>query len=504
MQGKYLEMGWGVTTNALILIFLAFAISLIAIRVRNERQALSTFLIKLVVVGTVTAFMLGQNVLPIRTDVAGATALRRTLESTIQVIWWLLAAWLAVGFLRAFVVLGRKPSESKLAQDLLAALIYLVAFFAIVTHVFDVPVKGLLATSGAVAIILGLALQSSLADVFSGIVLNVERPYHVGDWVVLDDGVEGTVIETNWRSTHILTGSQDVAVVPNSVVAKGKLINCSSPSKVHGATTRIRLEGSIAPAVGTQLLKEVLLGSSQIMRIPEPTVAIKEVSADMIDFELAYAVSAIALVDDAQSEIYDRVFRAVAAGGIRFASRVGVSSAPKISPADHVQVGPENLLLGISLFSVLTQAERAELATQMVRRDYKPGDVVVRSGNVVASLNIISDGVLVATEDLNGRVVERLRLTPGVYFGETGLLTGQPLNGDITALTRVVIYEISRDALCPLLQARPSMAEELSELLANRQRARLTVLDQFRVDEPHSEGFAIRLAEKIRAIFLPG
>jgi small-conductance mechanosensitive channel/CRP-like cAMP-binding protein len=502
MQENYLGMAWGVTTNTLILLICSLAISVFALRVRHERHALSAFLLKLVVFGAVTALMLGENVLPVRTDIAGSTALRRTVESSIQVVWWLLAAWLAVGFLRAFVVLGRKPSESKLAQDLLAALIYLVAFFAIITHVFDVPVKGLLATSGAVAIILGLALQSSLADVFSGIVLNVERPYHVGDWVVLDDGVQGTVIETNWRSTHILTGSQDVAVVPNSVVAKGKLINCSSPSKVHGATTRIRLEGSISPAAGTQLLKEVLLGTSQILRVPEATVATKEVSADMIDFELAYSVSAIALIDDAQSEIYDRVFRAVTAGGLRFASRVGASADPK-SPADHVPVGPENLLLGISLFSALTESERAVLATLMLRKDYKPGDVVVRSGSVVGALNIISDGVLVATEDLNGHVVERLRLTPGVYFGEAGLLTGQPLSGDITALTRTVIYEISRDALCPLLQARPGMAEELSELLADRQRARLTVLDQFRVNEPHGEGFAIRLAEKIRAIFLP-
>jgi CRP-like cAMP-binding protein len=92
-------------------------------------------------------------------------------------------------------------------------------------------------------------------------------------------------------------------------------------------------------------------------------------------------------------------------------------------------------------------------------------------------------------------------LTPGIYFGETGLLTGQALSGQITALTRAVIYEISKDAMLPLLNARPGMAEELSELLASRQLARRTVLDLLQGDESHQEGLASRVAATIRHLF---
>ena len=99
------------------------------------------------------------------------------------------------------------------------------------------PVSGLLAASGVIAIVLGLALQSTLGDVFSGIVLNIAKPYSPGDWVILDDGLQGRVIETNWRATQILTGSNDLATVPNSVIAKGKLTNASHPTKAHGLTT---------------------------------------------------------------------------------------------------------------------------------------------------------------------------------------------------------------------------------------------------------------------------
>jgi small-conductance mechanosensitive channel len=67
-----------------------------------------------------------------------------------------------VGVVRAFVIVG--PREGELLQDLFAGLVYLAAAFAIIAYVFDLPIQGLLATSGAIAIVLGLALQSTLGD----------------------------------------------------------------------------------------------------------------------------------------------------------------------------------------------------------------------------------------------------------------------------------------------------------------------------------------------------
>src|ERR1700692_1659051 len=289
------------------------------------RGSLARFLIRILFFVILTALLLGGGVVPYRPGVSMASESRRFFVGALEVIWWLGAAWLTVGFLRAFVVLGRQPRESKLVQDLLAALVYITATFAIVADVFDLPVKGLLATSGALAIIIGLALQSSLGDVFSGIVLNIERPYRVGDWFILDDTLQGKVIETNWRATHILTVNRDVAIVPNSVIAKSKLVNCSTPTKIHGASIRIRLEPSLTPAAGCNLLKEVLLGSTHILRSPEPSVTIKDLSAEMIDFELSYTVTDVGAVDAAQNELFDRVYRAATAAGAKFSPRLAGS-----------------------------------------------------------------------------------------------------------------------------------------------------------------------------------
>jgi small-conductance mechanosensitive channel/CRP-like cAMP-binding protein len=489
-----------IVTNPLLLAGAVIVIGYFVARAWRSRNSLVYFLIQLIVFAILTALLLTGGVVPYHTGASIPSEPRRLFVGILEIIWWLAAAWLAVGFLRAFVVLGQKPRESKLVQDLCAAVIYLLAAFAIVAYVFDLPIKGLLATSGALAIIIGLALQSSLGDVFSGIVLNLERPYRVGDWIILDDGVQGTVIETNWRATHILTGNQDVAIVPNRVVAKSKLVNCSTPTMTHGTSIRVKLEPSLTPAAGRNLLKEVLLGSTYILRTPEPTVTIKDLSAEMIDFELSYSVADVGTVDKAQNELFDRIHRAVVAAGAKFAPRLAVSSEKVASVGETEPAIPERLVAGISLFSSLTAEEKSALARQMLRKHYEPGDVIVSCDTVLQSLCIVSDGVLVATQEENGRKVERVRLTPGVYFGETGLLTGKALSGEITALTKVVIYEVSKDALLPLLKARPSMADELSEALASRQLTHRTVLDQEHPKD-QQESLAVRVAASIRRLF---
>jgi small-conductance mechanosensitive channel/CRP-like cAMP-binding protein len=489
-------------THPLFLAGMVIVIGFLGARYWQGRSSLAHFLVQILFFVILTALLLAGGVVPYRPGVISGSESRRFFVGALEVIWWLGAAWLAVGFLRAFVVLGQQPRESKLVQDLLAALVYLAATFAIVADVFDLPVKGLLATSGALAIIIGLALQSSLGDVFSGIVLNIERPYRVGDWIILDDAVQGTVIETNWRATHILTGNQDVAIIPNSVIAKSKLVNCSTPTKIHGAAIRIKLEPLLTPAAGCNLLKEVLLGSTHILRSPEPSVTIKDVSAEMIDFELSFSVADVGAVDRAQNEIFDRVYRAAAAAGARFSPRLSGSSR-KAASEDNAESGiPERLLAGISLFSALTAEEKTALASQMQRRDYKPGEVIVRAGTILQALCIVSYGVLVGSVEENDRRIEVIRLAPGDYFGEVGLLTEKPLIGELTALTRVVTYEISKGALAPLLKARPSIAEELSESLASRQLANRTVLDHHDHKEQHAEGLADRVAANIRRLFL--
>jgi small-conductance mechanosensitive channel len=118
-------------------------------------------------------------------------------------VWWGLAARELIAVLALPAALRKTPIENKILSDIIAASIYVCSALAMLGVVFALPLQGIVATSGVIAIVLGLALQSTLGDVFSGLSLSIEKPYGVGDAVLLEGGVEGEVIQINWRSTHL-------------------------------------------------------------------------------------------------------------------------------------------------------------------------------------------------------------------------------------------------------------------------------------------------------------
>ena len=184
---------------------------------------------------------------PLRPNFNSAYPGAQVWEKLIEAGWWLLGARGAVGLMRLVVILEDRPRETQIISDLAAAAIYISAALAILNFVFAVSIGGLLATSGIIAIVLGLALQSTLADVFSGIAVGIERPYKAGDLIWVEGGVEGQVVQVTWRSTQIATGQGNIAIVPNSVIAKARLVNRSRPTTIRGDTIEVRLDASIPP-----------------------------------------------------------------------------------------------------------------------------------------------------------------------------------------------------------------------------------------------------------------
>jgi hypothetical protein len=67
--------------------------------------------------------------------------------------------------------------------------------------------------------------QTTLADVFSDLAINIEHPFAAGDWITMNDNVEGQIIEIDWRATRIRTFANDMVVIPNSVIAKAIVTN---------------------------------------------------------------------------------------------------------------------------------------------------------------------------------------------------------------------------------------------------------------------------------------
>jgi len=414
-----------------------------------------------------SAGLLHQGAAPWLVADPGADLTDKILIGVAKMSWWVGGAMVLASFVRVFLVLEQRPREGRLLQDLLVGVIYLGAVLSIVAFVFDLPVGTLIATSGAFAIVLGLALQSTLNDVFSGVALNLGRPYSIGDVIVLDTGVQGSVVETNWRATHLLTGTNDLVIVPNSLLAKARVTNLTSLEQSHGVSLTVRLRLTRAPSIILDVMRTVLLSSNVILKKPEPNVTITALDASIIELELEFRIPDVNALSAAKNEIYDLVYRHAKASGLKLAEsetdkEEGLLDVPKISDAD------QRLITSLTLFSTLTDEEKKTVASSMRRSTYKKGEVIARQDSILTSLMIVRSGVASESRQEAGHGTELRRLSPGDMFGERGVLIAAQQPGEIKALTNVVVCEIPKDGIASVIENRPELAEQLGVLLAKR------------------------------------
>jgi len=446
-----------------------------------RRHPIGRAAVKVVFLILLTIVLLYADIVPYQPLVLTGSAFRDAVHAILKIAWWGWAAWFLVGLMRAVIVFQRSPRETKLLQDLLAALIYLAALFAIIAYVFDLPIRGLLATSGVAAIILGLALQSTLGDLFSGIVLSFSQPYRPGDWISVEGGTDGRVIEMNWRATSILTARRDLAIVPNSTIAKSKIVNVSSPSGLHGTTVTVQLDAKTPPARGSEILEHAIRNSRLVLATPAPTITVK-----------------------AQNELFDFIYRHLTAAEIDLAAPNGPAPDQSLRKG---RGGVERLLELVPIFTCFTTEERAALAAKLTPQSSDQGDTVSEPGVVPQSLYIVGSGVLSVTCETIEGDIEAYRLGPGDYFGEIGLLSGKPRPARITALTPATVYELAKADLTPILEARPQIAQEMGRVLAQRLAAgRLIAGDELDETIPKhrlKEWFAERL-HRLRDVVIAG
>ena len=257
------------------------------------------------------------------------------------IAWWILGAWLLNRILelvltRTFFPNNGEPHARRLFADLASGLIYILAFIGIVGAVFKEPVSTLLATSGVVAIVVGLALQNTLGDVLSGLAINIERPFGAGDWISLADEASGQVMQVNWRATRLRTWSHDMIVIPNSVVSKAILTNHSRPSGPHRCIVNLRVDLATAPSRVMEALIEAATASPNVVHGTVPQAYACAFSDSLVDYELAFAIESFALQPSAKSEMLGRIADSFRLLDIRIGAPImDVRITPSVDRSEH-------------------------------------------------------------------------------------------------------------------------------------------------------------------------
>lgn len=391
---------------------------------------------------------------------------RNLVATVLEIAWWLFAARTLTVVL-GLMLIARSGHTGRLLQDVLGALIFLVAIVAAAAYVMQLPVKGLLATSGVMAIVIGLALQSTLSDVFSGIVLNTTRPYQIDDWISID-GTEGKVIDIDWRATRLLTGNGSMAVIPNSVAAKAKLLNFSRPSDVHGVSISVLVPAQVRPRRVLDALEKTLQGSSALLTTPAPKVTIKATTLDSVEYEASGFVSDMGKKGEVRNLLFDLAHRHLQAAGVVW----NADTAP------HPWSRQRSLLEDVRILRSLSNDEKDSLSQRMVPVEYLADQVILGVGEASPHVLVIGTGVVSAAVRDGDRSVEAGRMGPGEVLGVEGLLDGDVSYAEFRSLSSCLLYRIDKDDVRSCLEQRGEVKAALGKLARYRQQASESLLLQ--------------------------
>ncbi len=367
-----------------------------------------------------------------------------------------------------------------LIRDLLTIAILLLGLSFALWWIEGLSFTGLVTASGATAIILGIALQTVIQDLFSGLSINLEGSYGLGDWLTiysdqLPEPAYGQVSAMTWRSTYLTQLDGRSLMVPNHLITANAALNHSRPHVPKRLVVEIPLDARIpSEHIIDMLLGEALktVRGDRLASLPAPSVQIDRLTSDCAFYHVFfYADPALVDPDTARSTMYRALLEVVQRNALPMpVTQIEMSPKPELDfRIGDTQI--QDALCGAMLFRrVLNNDQRAALAARCAVRQFQARDILMHQGDTTASMFIILSGSARVTIPGAGGEHEVAVLAMGDVVGEMSLMTGAPRTASVAAMTRLQALEITKGAIANLLEQSPELLQRFSEILMIRQQ----------------------------------
>jgi small-conductance mechanosensitive channel len=236
-------------------------------------------------------------------------------------------AWLFLGLITILRLLGlylfdvhltakRGMRLPPLLPAVTMTVVYLVT--AIVTLRMSFPkldVTALVATSAVTSLVLGLALQPILANFFAGLVISIEKPFRINDWIKVGEQ-EGRVMAITWRTTHLRTRDNDNLVIPNGKLAEERVLNYYYPHPLHLEHIKVSVHHDEPPYRVRQVLLECAAGVAGVLDKPGPDVYVAAFEASAVVHDLRFWIEDMAQSTRIAGELRGRIWEEFRRHGI--------------------------------------------------------------------------------------------------------------------------------------------------------------------------------------------
>ncbi|OJT25744.1 hypothetical protein BO221_07765 [Archangium sp. Cb G35] len=401
-------------------------------------------------------------------DVQFGESLHPRVLPLLHVAWMLTFAFGSIRAAMSLAILtatrlGIRTAPPKILRDVVEISLYVIAVVPILRAELAIDLTSLLATSAIVSVVLGLAMQDTLGNLFAGLSLQLERPYQVGDWVTIKE-ITGRVVQVAWRATRLETSRKEIITLPNNVCSKEAVKNYSRGGQPVGMDLSFHGPYDRAPNEVKEAVLEVLEQVPLVLGSPPPmcrSVGFEELG---IRYQVRYFVEDYSQADAVMAEFYTRIWYRFRREGIELPAQRKLNMSLGAPGSEFSEELVADMLRRVDLFKVLQEEERTKLRREMVARRFARGEHVIEQGEKGNTFYLVGRGEL----SVRTGGVEVSRLSRGNYFGEMSLLTGEPRTATVVALTDVVLLELGRPVFARLFEEHPELAPKLSGMLAHR------------------------------------
>jgi len=398
----------------------------------------------------------------------------------------------------------------KILRDILQAVVFLFVFMATL-RAAGVEPGSLLTTSALLTAVVGLSLQDTLGNLFSGLSIQAQTPFEIGDWIGYDDQPRnvGRVIEINWRATKVITHEEIEIIIPNGTLAKAPIRNFSKPSPFTRRTVEVSCPYDVSPAHVREVILPALVGAADVLTDPPPQVVAGKFADSGIDHHVHFYVSNFARRFAIEAIVRERIWYALrrARIDIPFPTReihTHTSTEEARAAARAAEVASRvTLLKQVDFLAVLPDDAVFRLATMTETRLYGVGEAVLLQGEAGEELFVIVDGtVSIVVGRAGGSFAEVSRLHRGQFFGEMSLMTGDARNATARAVTETEVLVVGKAAFSQILTHAPDLAVKIAEVLTHRQiELGEHLAERARKAKPEQDAEAVALVERVRQFF---
>lgn len=397
-----------------------------------------------------------------------------TLGQWVAAALWLAATVMAARVIRREFVHGWLERRSgkqvpPLIGSLVTGLVMFVGICAIMALVFERDITALVATGGASLMILGIALRDIMLALFTGILLNVEKPFRVGDWVRINDRLSGKVERITWRTTVLQTANNEIVYVPNLSLSSAVILNMAQPDTRSKRIIELVIDYDTTVESAERILYAATLGAAGVEHVAPPAVFARKLTPDGVLYNVAFTISNYGDGLKAEHAVIKSILQRMRDADIMIsfprAESIGTSARVKI--ADR-SLDVYHLVQQVRLFRGFSEEVCHRISDVLIERHFAAGAAIVQAGERRNALFIVGEGMTKRTaSDREGAKVIQERFIATEFFGRKALFACQAHNATVLAETEVLLYEFDRRALARLIGETPELIGTFAMALAN-------------------------------------